>query len=124
MIKINKDKITHIKVFEEREGILSRCGGWRILKYKTEKKTLFSKRGKGFYEECDYCPAYRSLEDVEDNSYRWFVKGESLWTYPRIEIYVGEVLLKTAYFDSLFELERHLEENYKEINFVNYEKIW
>jgi len=115
---INNSNVTHIVVNIETEGIWLDYYGWIKMKYlpyrkhkwwETDKETL-----EGYYEDGfnGGFNAYRSIEKVNNNLKEWFVKDESLWTYPHIDIYVGKDLIHTEYFKTYKELEQHVKENY------------
>ena len=121
MKKINKNKVTHLTVFKEQEGVWSRWGYWMKLLYVPYKKhkwwELDSETKEGYYEEgfSGGFNAYRSLEEVEDAK-NWIVKDGSIFTIPHIQIFVGEDVIHTEYFTTFEELERHVREYYEDCN--------
>jgi hypothetical protein len=119
---INKNQVSHIIVFQEKEGIWCRLGYWvkmLFVPYKKHKWYEFDKETKeGYYENgvSYHYGMYRSVKVVQENSKEWFVKDNSLWTKPFIQIFSGNSLIHEEYFDSYDILKAHLEFYYNEIN--------
>jgi hypothetical protein len=122
---INKQQISHIIVFNETEGVWSYWGYWAKLlfvPYRKHKWWEFDKETKeGFYEDGykGVSNIFRTKERIE-KSKEHFVKGNSVWTHPFIQIFCGKDLIHQEYFTTFAELEKHLEDNYKDFD-IRYE---
>jgi len=117
---INKNQVSHIVVFEEREGVWCSWGYWAKLIYLKGKPKSFWNEGvkEGYYENGRNSSfnMFRSKEAIEKKSNEVFVVGDSVWTRSFIQIFCGKSLIHEEYFVSYLELQKHLEENYSEIN--------
>lgn len=119
MKKINRNKVTHLTVFKEKEGVWSHWGYYLKLKYVPYRKHKWWEFGKetkeGFYEDGQpyLSNCYRSVEYVQ-NSEEWISKDGSIYTIPHIQIFVGGEVIHTEYFTTFEKLENHVGEYYRD----------
>lgn len=97
---INAEKVSHISVIGEKQGVWSTYKGWIKMTHLPYRKHTFWEFDK---------------ETVEG----WYENGE-VYTHPQILIYLGKDLLHKQYFITFEELENHLKENYPNVN-IKYE---
>ncbi len=120
---INKDQVSHITVFNETEGIWStKWGYWMKLSYVPYRKHKWWESDKetkeGYWEDGNAngaFSAYRSKNQI-DNEKGLFIKENSVWTYPFIQIFSGGKSIHTEYFKTYQQVEKHLEANYSNVN--------
>jgi hypothetical protein len=114
---INPERVSHLVVFNETEGVWSTWGYWAKLLYVPYKKHKWwefeEATEEGFYEEGikSSFGMYRSKEIIL-NSKKWFIKGNSVWTFPFIQIFCGKDVIHTEYFATFTDLEKHIKDNY------------
>ena len=118
-LKINRDLVTHIKIFNEKKDFYV----W------LHKKNLFFGTlciyREGFYREGIYREGiyrdfwgHHTLEDLEELYCNNLVfKNKSVSLKPHIEIYCQKTLLKILYFDSLEEAKKYCNNYFPKINF-------
>lgn len=120
---INKDNISHIIALDVQKGAWSGWGYFiqlTYVPYRKHKWWEFDKETKEGYYENGYAGlsnAYISAEEVK-NSKKYFVSDSSIYTYPQISLYLGKDLIHKEYFQNYKELQKHLKENYPEINII------
>jgi len=117
---VNKNTVTHIVAFNQVEGIWSSWGYWQkmlFVPYRKHKWWEFDSETKaGWYEDGNTSDRYISDKKLEENSYKWFIQDDSIWTRPFIQIFCGDSLVHKKYFRTFTELEKHLEDNYDNVN--------
>ena len=124
---INKEQVSHILVFNKKEGAVSAWGRFKkhvwmeadYSKFLWFIKTSILNYAPGFYE--DKKRAYISNDTpLELDPKKHFVLNNSVWTKPHIDIYVGKDLIHTEYFENYPEMSRHLSDKYPNVN-IKYE---
>ena len=123
MVKlINKEQVSHITVFKETEGIWSYSWGYWMkmlyVPYRKHKWWEFDKDTKeGFYENGSTCwsNAFRTKEKIEKSN-NVFIRDNSVWTLPFIQIFSAGKEIHTEYFKTYEELEQHVKDNYDNCN--------
>lgn len=115
---INKEQVSHITIFKETEGVWSYSWGfWQkmlYVPYRKHKWWEFDKETEeGFYENGTsyWSNRFLSKEQVE-SSMKWFIRNNSVWTFPFIQVFSGGVKIHTEYFNDYTDLEQHVKENY------------
>ena len=122
---INKEQVSSITVFKETEGVWSYSWGyWQKMLYIPHRKHKWWEVDKetkeGFYE--NMCIQYRYISKKEiDESNKWFIKDNSVWTFPFIQVFSAGKEIHTEYFKSYENLEQHIKENYNNCK-IKYEK--
>ena len=116
---INKDQVSHILIFNEKEGIKTYSGGfskrvWMPTEY--FKILWFIKTPLENYEEGFYKDRKREWiindEPFELDKERHFIKDNNIWSFPHIEVYSGKDLIHREYFTKFATLEQHVNYNY------------
>lgn len=112
MIYVNKDLVTHIKVLDEKSA------NYSFVYSKVERLFgfKFNETAPGFYFKGDSNNfmanwTEKSIEESED----LFLKGDDVWVRPNIEIYAGDSLIVTKYFDSLGEAVSYVGSKYPNV---------
>jgi hypothetical protein len=114
---INKQQVSHVSIFKETEGVWCSWGYWAKLKYvpyRKHKWLEFDEDTKeGFYEDGNAFSSsmFRSKDRIE-KSKELFIRDNSVWTFPFIQVFCGKDLIHEEYFKSYEDLEQHVKENY------------
>lgn len=114
---INKEQVSHITVFKETEGVWNSWGYWMKMLYVPYRKHKWWEDGKetkeGFYEDGStyWSNAFRTKEEIEKSN-KVFIRDNSVWTFPFIQVFCGKDIIHTEYFKTYEELEQHVKENY------------
>lgn len=124
---INKEQVSHIVVFDIKEGAVSGWGRFKkhvwmkadYFKFLWFIKTPFLNYEEGFYE--DRKRAYITNDvPLKLDPIKHYTLLDSVYTYFHINIYVGKDLIHTEYFTNYPEMSRHLSDKYPNVN-IKYE---
>lgn len=122
MLLINKDIVSHIRVFNNTKGRLCKWRGtleyvWMdtdYFKFLWLFKTPILNYPAGFYRNSKrrwvVNDAPTELRDGE------YVFNNAIWTKPRIEIYAGDHLIKTMYFENRHDALEFCGEKFSNVN--------
>ena len=114
---INKDQVSYIKIFNEVEGVLSSWGHYAKMLYQPYIKSkwlgFYNEVKEGFYQENynELTSMFMTKEFVEKSN-KFFIRDNSVWTFPCIEIFCGKDLIHKEYFTKFATLEQHVNYNY------------
>ncbi len=132
-LRINKDTVTHIEIYDVRKGIQQtgnvRNDSYELLPYKKERikyfipffnKTIIYPKGyyrNGIYELSEYS-SYHYTEKKIENMKGIFVFGLDVFTKPFVKIYVGNTLIKSMYFDFIDEAQSFCNKKFPNVNVI------
>jgi hypothetical protein len=124
-IRLDKTKVTHIKIKDGFKGISTGLGikQYKFLKANYVKffnwKHLQFKAGfwrDGKQNEARFCAMYETDEILNNESF--VVDDNWVYTKPSAIIYVGEQVIKTLYFIDLDSAKRYCDINFPNVNFT------
>lgn len=132
-LRINKDKVSHIKIFDVRRGVQEEY--WNNKYYKLLPKTrkrewFFIFTWMETYEEAYYRNGEYDKDDMFTSGYDFYTKeevgdlegvfidGDELYTKPIIKIYSNDYLLKSKFFDTLDEAKSYCDNNFPNVNVI------
>lgn len=116
---INSSNVTHIVVNKETEGIETCHGGFVKRVYMEAEyfhflwffKTSLKNYEEGFYRDCKR-KWISNDTPFEINNKKQFIRDNSVWTFPFIQVFCGKDIIHTEYFKTYQELEQHVKDNY------------
>lgn len=118
---INKQQISHIKVYDGKPKVWFKYGGWVTMKFIPYRKHKWWEEGEetkeGYYQggRKSSFGQFITAEQIKKEKGLKIV-GDLVHTLPHIEIFSSDCLVHTEYFTTFAELEKHLENNYKDFD--------
>lgn len=124
---INPNNISHIEIYDTKEGRLYEYLGY--VKYKYLEADVFYflwlfpiiNYPEGFYKS--WCKREYITNDtpIEVNPKKEYVLLDSVYTKPFIKIFSGGKEIHREFFEDIKDAEKHVSDNYKDVK-VRYEK--
>lgn len=132
-LRINKDRVSHIEIYDTIKGI-QKSGhvinnSYELLPRKEERikyfipffnETLIYPEAyykNGVYELSDYWTYSYTKEEINDIR-GLYISGIDVWTKVFVKIYAGSHMIKSLYFDNIEEAKKYCEDNFPNVNII------
>lgn len=123
--RLDKSKVTHIKIKDKFNGIDT---GWGVKKYKYCKATYYKlfgykwlKAEEGYWrdgKQISSClsPMYDAEQVASEPKY--MTKDGWVYTKASVKVFVGDKLIKTLFFLEIETAIKYCDNNFNNINFI------
>lgn len=119
--RINPQQVTHIKIYDECKGVRYNYQTVDYVWMEEDSFLLFwfykvVNYPAGFYRNCNR--GFITNDTPFELEHWHFVRGNCIWSKPKIEIFAGEKLIKSMYFESVKDAKNYCNKNFHNVSII------